>query len=196
MEIFGDFIEELPPSTEYLIVGFSPSSRSIKERWRNNGLSADFVADYLSTFFGNGNSASEAREYQDTISAAVNYIANELLENAMKFCDETWNSPTTIQLHLYEERIILLSCNGIDSDRALKLQKFIDTLLNSDPQELYLSQLEKTVTEESHTTSGLGYLTLINDYGVKIGWKFESFQPQSETIALTTMVELSFEMCQ
>jgi hypothetical protein len=50
IQTFGDFIE-LPASQEYLIIGFSPSSIPLKQRWRNNGLSADFMADYLATFF-------------------------------------------------------------------------------------------------------------------------------------------------
>jgi hypothetical protein len=48
--VLGNFIENLPPSQEYLILSFSPSSIPLKQRWRNNCLSADFLADYLSTF--------------------------------------------------------------------------------------------------------------------------------------------------
>ena len=48
---FGDFIDEMPDRQEYLIIAFSPSSISLQERWRNNGLSADFMADYFITFF-------------------------------------------------------------------------------------------------------------------------------------------------
>jgi hypothetical protein len=33
---------------EYLKIGFSPTSIPIQQRWRNNGLSANFLADYLS----------------------------------------------------------------------------------------------------------------------------------------------------
>jgi len=50
-QTFGDFMQNLPSSQEYLILSFSPGSIPLRQRWRNNCLSADFLADYLSTFF-------------------------------------------------------------------------------------------------------------------------------------------------
>lgn len=41
----------LPPSQEFLLINFSSSSIPLNQRSRNNGLSADFIADYLTTFF-------------------------------------------------------------------------------------------------------------------------------------------------
>lgn len=79
--VLGNFIEDLPSSQEYLILSFSPSSISLEKRWRNNCLSADFLADYLSTFFSADQEEQKQKkaEFQD----AVSYVANELLENAM-----------------------------------------------------------------------------------------------------------------
>ena len=56
-EIYGDFQEDIPGSDQFLVISFSPSSIPLKQRWRNNGLSADFVADYLTTFFPASSSA-------------------------------------------------------------------------------------------------------------------------------------------
>ena len=92
IQIFGDFIEQ-PPSQEYLIIGFSPSSIPLKQRWRNNGLSADFLADYLTTFFPGNEDDPSTIERQAEIKSAVSYIANELLENAMKFNDANLGVP-------------------------------------------------------------------------------------------------------
>ena len=83
IRIFGDFIERKDDDGEYLKIGFSPTSIPIQQRWRNNGLSADFLADYLSTFFPGDDRA--VAECQAEFKSAVSYIANELLENAMKF---------------------------------------------------------------------------------------------------------------
>ncbi|MEO1375658.1 MAG: hypothetical protein AAFW70_15360 [Cyanobacteria bacterium J06635_10] len=49
-QVFGDFVER-PQQDEHLTLGFSPSAIPIRKRWRNNGLSADYVANYLATFF-------------------------------------------------------------------------------------------------------------------------------------------------
>ena len=100
-QIFGDFIDDLPPSQEYLIVGFSPSSVPLKQRWRNNGLSADFLADYFTTFFPSSQSDRTESDRQAEIKSAVSYIANELLENAIKFNDETSQYPISIHLQLH-----------------------------------------------------------------------------------------------
>ena len=188
--IFGDFIDDLPPSREYLIVGFSPSSVPLKQRWRNNGLSADFLADYFTTFFPSSQSDRTENDRQAEIKSAVSYIANELLENAMKFNDETSQYPISIHLQLHNDKLVFLTTNSISAEAAEKFQVFIQELMNSDPSELYIHQLEKSAEEESNTTSGLGLLTMINDYLAEISWKFETLQKDSKVITVTTMVQL------
>ncbi|HEY9794042.1 MAG TPA: DUF6272 family protein [Leptolyngbyaceae cyanobacterium] len=189
-QIFGDFIDDLPPSQEYLIVGFSPSSVPLKQRWRNNGLSADFLADYFTTFFPSSQSDRTESDRQAEIKSAVSYIANELLENAIKFNDETSQYPISIHLQLHNDKLVFLTTNSISAEAAEKFQAFIQELMTSDPNELYIHQLEKSAEDESNTISGLGILTMINDYLAEIGWKFETVQKETEVISVTTMVQL------
>lgn len=189
-QIFGDFIDDLPPSQEYLIVGFSPSCVPLKQRWRNNGLSADFLADYFTTFFPSSQSDRTESDRQAEIKSAVSYIANELLENAIKFNDETSQYPISIHLQLHNDRLVFLTTNSISVEAAEKFQAFIQELMTSDPNELYIHQLEKSAEDESNTISGLGILTMINDYLAEIGWKFETVQKETEVITVTTMVQL------
>ncbi|MGL5196172.1 MAG: DUF6272 family protein [Chroococcales cyanobacterium] len=190
IEIFGDFVQNPPLGTEYLILGFSPSSASIKKRWRNNGLSADFVANYLSTFFGDSGKPFNLCPQQEEQAYSVNFIANELLENAMKFSDSTLPHPTTLQIHLYEDSIILMTKNGINAKQEADLRAFIERLSASDPETLYLEQLEKNAQSDTNLTSAVGYLTIINDYKGKIGWQFERVTEEAHGIFLTTMVQL------
>lgn len=191
-EIFGDFIDDLPPLQEYLIIGFSPSSIPLKQRWRNNGLSADFLADYLTTFFPGSDQAIESlsADKQAEIKGAVSYIANELLENAMKFNDENSQRPISIQLHLNADRIIFVTTNSINPEKVAGFQAFIKEMIASDPSELYLEQVEKNANDETSCGSRLGYLTMIEDYMAKLGWKFQTVQTDPEVIAVTTMVQL------
>jgi hypothetical protein len=51
-----------------------------------------------------------------------------------------------------------------------------------------VQQIEKSAGEENSGASGLGFLTMINDYSAKIGWKFEIVQKEPKMIAVTTMV--------
>ncbi len=189
IQTFGDFIEQ-SASQEYLIIGFSPSSIPLKQRWRNNGLSADFLADYLTSFFPGNEDDPSTIDRQAEIKSAVSYIANELLENAMKFNDETSDYPIDIKLQLESDRVIFSVANSIPPKAVGKFQAYIQQLLASEPSELYIQQLENNAADESSTGSGLGLLTMLSDYTAKIGWKFHTVQKDPEVIALTTMVQL------
>ncbi|MEP6524964.1 DUF6272 family protein [Microcoleus vaginatus DQ-U2] len=189
-QIFGHFIEQ-PASQEYLIMGFSPSSVPLKQRWRNNGLSADFLADYLTTFFPRNQDDPSTIERQAEIKSAVSYIANELLENAMKFNDETSEYPIDIKLQLESDGVIFSVANSISPQAVDKFQAYIQQLLSSEPSELYLQRLEKNAADESCTNSGLGLLTMLTDYTAKLGWKFQTVHQDPEVIAVTTMVQLT-----
>ncbi len=191
--IFGDFIDNLPPSQEYLILSFSPSSIPLQKRWRNNGLSADFLADYLSTFFSGGDEENTFGEKLAEIKSAISYIANELLENGMKYSQDNSSSAISIQLHLNHNNIIFQMTNSIDTEAVEKFQAYIKELLDSDPYEFYIRQLEKNATEENNTESGLGFLTMMNDYGAKLGWKFATSAGESKENAVTTMVQLRID---
>src|ERR1700683_674106 len=70
---------------EYLTLAFSPTSAPLRSRWRNNGLSADFLADYVTTFLPTRDGKPAAASRQKELKHAVTYVANELLENAMKY---------------------------------------------------------------------------------------------------------------
>lgn len=190
IQTFGDFIE-WSASPEYLIIGFSPSSLPLKQRWRNNGLSADFLADYLTTFFPGNEDDPSTIERQAEIKSAVSYIANELLENAMKFNDKTSEYPIEIKLQLESDGVIFSVANSISPQAVDKFQAYIEQLLASEPSELYIQQLEKNAADESCIDSGLGLLTMLTDYTAKIGWKFQTVHKDPEVIAVTTMVQLT-----
>jgi hypothetical protein len=189
-QIFGDYCEQLPDTQEYIIVGFSPSSVPLKQRWRNNGLSADFLADYLMTFFpdAGGNLATATPPAE--IKGAVSYISNELLENAMKFSDDTTVYPISVQLRLLPDRLIFVLKNSIAPEEVASFQAFLAELTSADPQELYLAQLEKNAMTENNTHSRLGYLTMMTDYDAKLGWKFEEVQESPPIVSVATMVTL------
>jgi hypothetical protein len=190
-QLFGNFTEQPINSEEYLILGFSPSSIPLKQRWRNNGLSADFLADYLTTFFPATETNPNTLDRATEIKGAVSYIANELLENAMKFNDEASQYPISIQLQLHSDRIVFCVTNSIPSQSVENFQAYIQNLINEDPQEMYIEQLERNAEDEFNSSSGLGLLTMINDYMALLGWKFETVKTEPEVIAVSTMVQLT-----
>jgi hypothetical protein len=191
-EIYGDFKPIFAnKKQEFLQINFSPSSVPIQQRWRNNGLSADFAADYLTTFFPIVSDSSSARRKQSEIKSAVSYVANELLENAMKF--NYTDYPIQFGMHLLNEPdviVILHTTNSLSAAAMDKFKQFIHILSESDPAELYLQQLEKSAESEEDKSSMVGLLTMITDYAAKLGWKFEPAAENPETLTVTTMIQL------
>ena len=190
-QIFGDFVESFPPAQDSLELTFTPNSLPIKNRWRSNRLSANFMADYFSNFLPvDENDPAQKRRIKES-KGAVSYVANELLENAIKFNDRGTNFKIKFGIYFIEEAdmtAVLFATNSVSAEGLDKFQKFIQELLCSDPEKLYVQQIEKSAEEENTGASGLGFLTMINDYSAKIGWKFEIVQKDPKMIAVTTMV--------
>ncbi len=186
-QIFGDFVEP-GKSQEYLVINFSPTSMPLQQRWRNNGLSADFLADYWITFFPVDDHFSFSKQIE--IKGAINYIANELLENAMKFSYQSPDYQVTISLYLSKNELRFYTCNSINPETIGEFQDSIKKLLTEDAAKLYVHQLESNANEKNGVTSHMGYLTMIHDYKAHLAWKFETIQPDPLLIILTTMVRL------
>jgi hypothetical protein len=190
IQIFGDFQEVAANAQEYLILGFSPASIPIKQRWRNNGLSADFLADYIATFLPVADaSAVSVTEFK----GALGYIANELLENAMKYNSETSTMPIDIKLQLMNDAVVFQVTNSLDMERIIPFQQMIQTLLSSDPGEFYIQQLERSCTDDQANASGLGLVTMIHDYNAQLAWRFQRVCTVPEMVTVTTMVKLSLQ---
>jgi hypothetical protein len=169
---YGDYKEINPElCSEHMCLSFKPSSVPIKQRWRNNGLSADFLGDYLTTFFPKKDGEDDSIRKQAVVRDAATYIANELLENAMKYSDEKSAVPNSIDLTLQENQLFFTEINGITQEQEEEFKVFINELVSNDPDELFMRKLEESAVSES--ASGLGYLTMINDYQARIGWQFD-----------------------
>ncbi|MGI0485997.1 DUF6272 family protein [Pantanalinema rosaneae CENA516] len=188
IQTFGEFTETIPASDEYLTLHFSPSSAPRRRRWGNYGLSADFLGDYFAAFFPGDEVPDSKINRQDTVKAAVSYIANELLENAVKYNQETGNLPISISLYLYERQIIFHAINYAEHSRVAQYQQFIQELLNSDIDEFYMQQLEKTAMGGGG--SSMGILTMMNDYSARFGWKFESLESTPDTFRVNVLAYL------
>ncbi len=193
MTQFGHFIEDLPPQDEYLTIGFSPSSRPLKKRWENNGLSADFIAEYFKTFFVSQEEETLSSVAIENLKDGVKYIANELLENAMKFQDEAVPFTAKIGFSLYNDRLIFRVTNGINDQQIEPFQAFIKRLLTEDADELYLQAMKTNARKGVNAPSRLGLLSMICDYSAKLGWKFEKLQTEPPMTIVSTMVCLKID---
>jgi hypothetical protein len=186
---FGNYVEREEGTGEYLKIGFHPTSIPLQQRWRNNGLSADFLAGYVSTFFPGKDPISTERQIE--IRDAISYIANELLENAMKFSYGSSRHTVSIEMFLEADVISLYSVNCLEPDKLESFQQFIQRLLTEDPRELYIAQLERNAEDDNDGVSSLGFLTMLNDYGATVAWKFSGGSQGEDAAAVTTMVQFA-----
>ncbi|TAD74273.1 MAG: ATP-binding protein [Oscillatoriales cyanobacterium] len=203
----GEFFDQLPDTQEYLTLGFSPSAQARKVRWRNYGLSADFLGDYFATFFPGSSSAANQSsgtitdrgdtgsvepshaDRQETVKACISYVANELIENAIKFSDEQSKMPVTISLYLYESNIILLSRNNTTTERSLHFRDHIQLILENDVDFLYTQRLEQ-ISVDPTNESCLGLISMMADYGVRLGWQFAPSKVHPESVEVSVMAHL------
>lgn len=184
-DTFGAFqsCEGKDAALESLLLCFSPSLLPLQQRWRNNGLSADFLADYVTTFFPKDEADPASAARQSTVKGAVSYIANELLENAMKY-SEGGDLPITIRLVLQADRILFEETNATSAGSSESYRRFIDELQKNDPADIYFHKVEAMAV--SGDASGLGLITMILDYAATLAWRFDTTPEGGE--AVTTQV--------
>jgi hypothetical protein len=193
-QIFGEFIEEVAPKHHSLELIFKNLSQPNKRQWRNQRLSAYFIADYFANLLSIDEDDSDAENRIKECKNSVSYIGNELLENAIKFHEINKHYPVKLGISFLEDTekltAVIFTKNSINFHSVEKFQDFIQKLLSTDTNELYVQQIEKIAAEEHSETSGIGLLTIINDYSAKLGWKFQLESSNPEIITVTTMAQI------
>lgn len=146
--------------------------------WHHCGTTSEFLGE----FFG----LSHARSAQayDEARHSIGYLVNELLENAVKF-----RAPgdVVIDSSLEGGRFEVKVVNLISRETAERFAVLLAELTARDPGELLIERIEANAADSSSNGSGLGLLTLMSDYGARLGWTFhdtaEDGQVRLETFA-------------
>lgn len=172
---------------EYLTLAFSPSSAPLRTRWRNNGLSADFLGDYVTTFLP---AVPSFENRQNEIKHAVTYVANELLENAMKYHQPDVEIPIRIHLELASDRITVSVSNGVSLVQAELYKAFVERFQEGNAGDLLLRQQEESARSSESSISCLGLLTMITDYDAQLAWRFDVHAVLSQSMTVTTSAVL------
>ena len=109
------------------------------------------------------------------------------MENAIKFNSHK-DYEIKLKLNLVNETIFINICNSTPVISLPRLESLINDILTEDTMELYIKRIEESLGEE--TGSGLGLLTIINDYGAELSWKIESLD-KNNLLLIDTMVKLN-----
>lgn len=119
---------------------------------------------------------------------SVSYLANELIENAVKF-KTTGN--VGIEVAIKGDSFNIKVSNTIDVQSAEQLQSLVSELMEGEPSDLLIRKIELNAARPGSAESGLGLLTLMSDYGVRFAWAFETADHSNNQVNLDTYAKLS-----
>jgi hypothetical protein len=148
--------------------------------WHHCGTTSEFLGE----FFALGRAASD-QTFNET-RHSIGYLVNELLENAVKFRHP---GDIVIESSLDAGRFELKVTNLIDGKTAARFQVMLAEVTACDPGDLLIQRIEANAADATSSGSGLGLLTLMGDYGARLGWKFHGAGEQ-EPVRLETFAVL------
>ena len=168
-EILGSFREKQAeePASE---AALELDCADLLQHWRRVSLSSDFLAKYYSFYFPYREKA-KGRISRETAENSISFVLNELIENTAKYSN-TAETGVRARVLLLERAVLLEVSNSVSEALADEFQASMREVLSGNTEELYISKLESNL-QKAKSDSGLGFLTLINDYKIGLGFKFE-----------------------
>lgn len=149
--------------------------------WHHCGTTSEFLGEFFAL-----SSAATDQTFNEA-RHSIGYLVNELLENAVKFRHP---GDIVIESSLEAGRFELKVTNLIDGETANRFQLLLAEVTACDPGDLLIQRIEANAADTTSSGSGLGLLTLMSDYGARLGWKFYSTGEQEEPFRLETFAVL------
>jgi hypothetical protein len=126
------------------------------------------TADFLSGFYAGVLAAGRTDAQISDLSHSISYLVNELVENVVKF---RTTGDVEIEAGVDGDDFILRIGNWIAPETSERFQKLLSEITAGDPGDLLIQRIEANA-EGGGSGSGLGLLTLMNDYGARLSWQF------------------------
>lgn len=136
--------------------------------WRQCELLADFLSNYFAVFFPEEGSDSEFDRKDMTHS--IGYMLNELVENSVKFRAK---GDIELAAGLVDDHFSFVVTNIAESHTIPPFVERLEELVAGDPGELLVQKMEANFEAGNEKASGLGFLTLMSDYGARLGWEMK-----------------------
>ena len=133
--------------------------------WHHCATTSDFVADIFALRF-----QSSRNDYLE-VRHSIGYLVNELIENAVKF---RATGEIMIEASMDTDTFKLKVSNHVNGDTAAEFKTLLAEITVGDPGDLLIQRIEANAADPEKTRSGLGLLTLMNDYGAHLAWIFSS----------------------
>ncbi len=137
---------------------------AIELAWHHCGTTAEFLGEIFALRI-----ASFRLDY-DEARHSIGYLVNELLENAVKFRS---SGDIVVESSFDGGLVEIRVTNLIGEDASARLKCMLAEVTSRDPGEMLIEKIEANAADASSRGSGLGLLTLMSDYGVRMGWTFD-----------------------
>jgi len=186
-EVVGEYREDISEKT-LSESSVSMQSDDLYRNWRRVSLSSDFFGKYYSYFFPYQEKALKTVS-RDEAENSISFVLNELVENTAKYSN-TGDKSVQIYVRLLDNELLFDVSNFVDEKVAGSFIALAREIINNDPEELYMKRLEKNIEDEKGD-SGLGYLTLINDYKVTLGFKFD--RVDRDVVQVTVQAKMKYK---
>lgn len=181
MKTLGHYL--IPEHSTHNFEAFFGNQSLLPFQWAHCDITANAVAAYFASFFPA--ESDEGLVGRDELTFSVNYVVNELLENASKFgCGGT----LALRAMMTSSDLLLWAFNSATPSAGNHLETVISGILEGDPQELLIERIEHNALNPEDNISGLGYLTMMSDYGVRFGWAFH--EQVEDIVAIETQAWL------
>lgn len=152
-------------------------------RWSDCSATANFLSAYHGSLFRERLTPAGAND----LAHSVAYLANELMENAVKFRDA---GDIDVQAGLLGPDYLLRVSHHVTAEKAAAFSALLEEITQGDPGELLIERIEANADSPSSGGSGLGLLTLMNDYRVRFSWDFSPAETGPERFLLQTLARL------
>lgn len=178
----GDSIPSRDPASRISELRLELLPIDVIVQWRRSGQVADFLAHYFNYHF----------ERRANALQVLSYGLNELVENLAKFSADK-QVPVLLSVVHFGEVLRVQTRNVAAADRAGALAARLDDMAQSDPELLFLAQLEHTASDDQGS-SGLGLITIKKDYGARVGAEFTPLPGDVERYEITFTLELDVDV--
>lgn len=158
--VAGDALPKPPPDELITAIQLRVTPLDMIVQWQRCSVAADFLARWFSWHFV-------------TRPNAVHVLStglNELVENLAKFSLDK-RAPVEVEVAHYGDLVLVHTRNVGSAEQAAGLALRLERLATTDPEELFIDQLEHTAAND-RSASGLGLITLKKDYQARIGAEF------------------------
>lgn len=162
-------------------------ARHLVQFWRRCSLSSNFWSRYMALWVPLPPEPGRLR--REAMEHLLSYLLNELFENCAKFSSGPFQR-INYAAWVQAQCMVFELTNHIQPADQAPFAALIEEMLTSDLDELYFQRLEASA-ESNASGSGLGYLTLMKDYGIRFGFRFSPLT--SESIAVGVQAHVALE---